>query len=112
MECCNCGAPAEHRHHIVPRSMGGSDKPSNLAPVCASCHGLIHDSRMVRLSRLAKEGQQRAKTKGVPFGPKRKYTDAQAEHVQELRSQGKSYGAISAATGMTVSTVRRILGVA
>jgi DNA invertase Pin-like site-specific DNA recombinase len=57
------------------------------------------------------EGRERAKTKGVPFGPKRKYTDAQAEHVQELRSQGKSYGAISAATGMTVSTVRRILGV-
>ena len=59
-----------------------------------------------------KEGINRARTNGVPFGPKRKYTDAQAEHVRELRGEGKSYGSISKATGLTVSTVRRILGVA
>ena len=31
--------------------------------------------------------------------------------VQQLRSQGKSYGAISKATGKTISTIRRMLGV-
>ena len=58
------------------------------------------------------EGIKRARTNGVPFGPKKKYTEDQAEHVRDLRSQGKSYGAISKASGITVSTVRRILGVA
>jgi len=59
----------------------------------------------------AREGIRAARNKGVPFGPKRKYTNDQAEHVRDLRAQGMSYGAISKATGLTVSTVRRILGV-
>lgn len=58
-----------------------------------------------------KEGQQRAKDRGVPFGPKRKYTDAQADLVRTLRHEGKSYGFISKATALSVGTVRRILGV-
>lgn len=58
-----------------------------------------------------KEGQQRAKDRGVPFGPKRKYTDAQADLVKTLRREGKSYGLISKGTGLSVGTVRRILGV-
>ena len=57
------------------------------------------------------EGVQSARSKGVPFGPKRKYTNEQAAHVRDLRGQGKSYGAISKATGLSVGTVRRILGV-
>jgi len=41
--------------------------------------------------------------------PKRKYTDTQAEHVRELRNQGKSYVVVSKKTELTVSTVRRII---
>jgi DNA invertase Pin-like site-specific DNA recombinase len=63
------------------------------------------------LSRTA-EGRQRAMAAGVPFGPKRKWTDAEAELVRELRGQGRSYGQIAKATGKSVGTVRRILGVA
>jgi DNA invertase Pin-like site-specific DNA recombinase len=66
---------------------------------------------MVRHSRLAKEGQQRARAAGVKFGPKRKWTDAEAGLVRTLRSQGQSYGQIAKGTGKTISTVRRILGV-
>jgi putative DNA-invertase from lambdoid prophage Rac len=62
------------------------------------------------LSRTA-EGRQRAMAKGVPFGPKRKWTDDQATLVRELRGQGQSYGQISKSTGKSVGTVRRILGV-
>jgi DNA invertase Pin-like site-specific DNA recombinase len=62
------------------------------------------------LSRTA-EGRQRAMAAGVPFGPKRRWTDAEGDLVRELRGQGRSYGQISKATGKSVSTVRRILGV-
>ena len=58
-----------------------------------------------------KEGRERAMANGVPFGPKRKWTDEERALVLELRSQGKSYGAISKSTGKTVSTIRRMLGV-
>jgi hypothetical protein len=37
-ECVRCSRPAEHAHHVLPRSFGGSDDPSNLAPVCSRCH--------------------------------------------------------------------------
>jgi len=57
------------------------------------------------------EGIREARAKGVPFGPKRKWTDAEQALVLELRGQGKSYGAISKSTGKTVSTIRRMLGV-
>ncbi|AII44061.1 hypothetical protein KR100_11945 [Synechococcus sp. KORDI-100] len=56
------------------------------------------------------EGIREARAKGVPFGPKRKWSDEEQALVQQLRSQGKSYGAISKATGKTISTIRRMLG--
>lgn len=36
--CVRCDSPAEHAHHVLPRSFGGSDDPSNLVPVCSRCH--------------------------------------------------------------------------
>jgi 5-methylcytosine-specific restriction endonuclease McrA len=33
-----CSRPAAHAHHIVRRSQGGSDDPSNLVSLCAAHH--------------------------------------------------------------------------
>jgi len=47
-ECANCGKKEEERgtrlevHHIVPREAGGTDKLSNLAPLCVPCHFAVH----------------------------------------------------------------------
>ncbi len=57
-------------------------------------------------------GIEKARAEGVPFGPKRKWSAAEAELVRSLREQGQSYGQIAKGTGKTVSTVRRMLGVA
>ena len=57
------------------------------------------------------EGRQRAMAKGVAFGPKRKWSDAEADLVRLLREQGQSYGQIAKGTGKSITTVRRILGV-
>lgn len=32
-----------HIHHKVPRSLGGTDDPSNLANLCPQCHDLLHN---------------------------------------------------------------------
>jgi len=34
-------------HHIIPRSMGGSDKKSNLIELCPNCHARIYVDGMV-----------------------------------------------------------------
>lgn len=39
--CFNCGNPAEHRHHVVPKSLGGVAT----VPLCGECHGKAHGHR-------------------------------------------------------------------
>jgi 5-methylcytosine-specific restriction endonuclease McrA len=36
--------PAYTQHHILPKSLGGSDDESNLVWICHECHTKIHDS--------------------------------------------------------------------
>lgn len=32
----------KHTHHIKPRSLGGTDDPSNLVELCPGCHDALH----------------------------------------------------------------------
>ena len=42
-ECCNCSSIEDlEYHHIVPLSLGGQDKLSNICCLCYKCHSLIH----------------------------------------------------------------------
>jgi len=36
--CFECGGLAEHEHHVVPESLGGT----KTVPLCRSCHALAH----------------------------------------------------------------------
>ena len=47
--CPFCGRPATNKHHIVPRSHGGTNGPT--ITVCgfgnaSGCHGKLHDHRL------------------------------------------------------------------
>ena len=42
MSCFECGAAADHMHHVVPRCRGGT----KTIPLCALCHGKVHDKDM------------------------------------------------------------------
>ena len=39
-----CNSPIEHRHHIVPRNMQGSNTIGNIAGLCCKCHEKVHKS--------------------------------------------------------------------
>ena len=70
--CVNCGKRATHRHHIVPKSLGGTDKFSNLAYLCDECHGKIHGieygNGQLSHSELTRIGLQKAKASGKRVG--------------------------------------------
>lgn len=41
--CVYCGKPATTIEHILPRSRGGTDDPTNLAPACKRCNSSKND---------------------------------------------------------------------
>ena len=67
--CFECGDEAQHQHHVVPRSLGGT----KTVPVCVTCHGLIHSREAMAHPELTRKALQYKKAQGqrvgtVPFG--------------------------------------------
>ncbi len=42
-------------HHIVPRSRGGTNDPSNCMCLCAACHGLVHEHKSSMMGLIVKD---------------------------------------------------------
>lgn len=57
--CTECGIPCSSAeadvHHLLPRSLGGSDEPSNLVTLCDGCHAAHHPKLAGRLARRMME---------------------------------------------------------
>jgi hypothetical protein len=44
-KCFYCGRPANEFHHIIPRHMGGDNRPENIVRICSECHCKAHSKR-------------------------------------------------------------------
>ena len=77
MQCCNCDNLAVHMHHVVPRHKGGSDRPTNLVPLCAACHSLVHDVKLTSNREAISQAMQERIRKGLPVGQPPKYSPEQ-----------------------------------
>lgn len=68
--CCECGAPADHDHHVVPQSKGGTFT----VPLCGRCHGLVHDvpglisNRALTKAALQAKRQRNERVGAIPYG--------------------------------------------
>ena len=66
--CFNCGSTEQiEYHHIVPLHLGGSNRLTNIVPLCYRCHKAAHNGRHIK------------DYKGGPAGgrkPKMKYENA------------------------------------
>ena len=58
-KCVECGTPSGATeadvHHLLPRSAGGTDEPSNLVTLCDGCHAAHHPKLAGRLARRVME---------------------------------------------------------
>lgn len=64
--CFECGADAEHHHHVVPRLSGGTQT----VPLCLKCHSKAHKLKMTT-SNLVKQAIQRRRANGQSWGKPR-----------------------------------------
>ena len=123
--CFECGEPAQHHHHVVPRSLGGT----KTVPLCAGCHAKAHgrtepfrNTRELTKAALAAKRAKGERTGTVPYGftadAAGRLVECAAElaviaRVRELRAAGLSHRAIvsALAAGRVVGRTGRALAV-
>lgn len=77
--CFECGKPADHNHHVLPQSKGGT----KTIPLCKECHSVVHDSKLVKMSYLSESAKQKIRS-----------LDAMAK-ISEMFESGESKSEIS-----------------
>lgn len=57
-QCSNCDSKAVLLHHVVPEGAGGTNRDTNLVPLCRSCHTAVHKATpTAKAKRVNKELQ-------------------------------------------------------
>jgi hypothetical protein len=87
--CFECGGDAQHNHHVIPKSLGGT----RTVPLCHTCHGMVHGLNFTNHGYLIKIGLSKTeKPLGRPRLPCPRLTpDQLAMSVRELaRALGTS----------------------
>ncbi len=110
--CFECGAPKKDMHHVIPKSKGGT----KTIPLCAKCHGLIHDRNFVKHRQLQKEGIERAKLLGkLKYNGRKKGTIISDEKILQnhkdivqLLEQELSVREISSITKKSTATIVKV----
>jgi hypothetical protein len=109
--CVACGTSNNlNQHHLVPRSLGGSDNENNLLTLCGLCHAKAHqvqaDWRHSELTRKAmrhKQANGEYIGGGAPYGfelingdlVENFYEQGVIQQARELRESGLSLAAVA-----------------
>lgn len=103
--CFECGKTADHMHHVIPRSRGGT----KTLPLCTKCHATVHNVRAVSNSTLIKIGIEKARAAGKKPGRPTVISSEIKERVLRLRANGMSIRTIADNIGISKSSILRIL---
>ena len=83
--------------------------PKEITMLLVSILGYAASQEHSQIISRCKEGRSVARSRGIKFGPKKKYTKEQAALVCELREQGKGWGTIAKSMNFTIAKCRRIV---
>jgi len=100
--CFECGLLAEHDHHVVPRSAGGT----KTIPLCVGCHGKVHGHRFAMPSFIKKRLSD-ARRNGIVLGRPR--LNINTDTIEALNSRGLSTRKIASEVGLSKSLIHRYL---
>lgn len=110
--CFECGGKKDlHKHHVIPRVLGGK----NTLSLCGKCHSKVHNLKsLADISKLIKIGLEKAKKNGVILGrPKNSgYSDSvvskKYDSVVETLKKGGSVRKTAKQFGLGCSTIQRV----
>jgi len=68
-KCFECGGIPNHKHHVVPKSYGGTQTVN----LCDACHSKIHSPHLLKTSAMTKKAMQRLKKEGKYTGGRPPY---------------------------------------
>lgn len=80
--CCGIDSEEFHNHHVLPKVLGGIDKPSNIISICVKCHSVLHNKSFFNHSELTKAGLAKAKARGVKLGG---YRPGHTKHHESVK---------------------------
>jgi hypothetical protein len=92
-KCFECGNPAEHNHHVVPKSKLGT----KTIPLCVSCHEKVHDVKsmskpyLVKLALMKKTNAECAFIFWELIGLGKTIEDIDLSFREEFPNIGKDY---------------------
>ena len=83
--------------------------PEEIVRLIVGVMGYAAEMELKNLKRRTAEGRAVARSKGIKFGAKRKYTKEQAALVCEMRAEGRSWQTIAKSMNFTIGKCRRIV---
>lgn len=105
--CFECGKPAQHAHHVVPKSKGGT----RTIPLCHDCHALVHDMERMTTAELTKRGLKKAAQEGRTGGRPAALNEQRIERAQKLfRHPDLTKEEAADVLGISKSTLYRYVG--
>ena len=109
-DCCGEETIEVHKHHVLPKTLGGIDCSTNLVNCCLTCHGKIHDHNFLNRRVLQKEGIKKAKAENPEKykGRKPSYTAAQVSLIMQKFNEGDGVNKIARDVGLSKFSVSRI----
>ena len=117
-DCCfECGNGGTlDFHHVIPKSLGGK----MAIPLCAECHGLVHNSNFLQHRKLQRIGIEKAKKKGIYKGRNNGTKESTEKFlnkpiikkVVKLLNEGYNGVEISKIVGVHTNTITKVRKVA
>ncbi len=113
--CFECGNEGHEKHHVVPRSKGGT----KTVCLCSYCHGLVHGVNRLNISELSKAALAAKKERGEKMGTPANLTTAAREKGREAHSvnaannpntkQAKEYAVMLRCKGLSLRQMAETL---
>ncbi len=85
--CFCCGAPSNHRHHVIWLKHGGSNSDHNIVKLCIACHQIVHPWMSEVSCVPKKKKRERKKYKRYYFKKKKKGPSRKSRRKAKVKAE-------------------------